>query len=120
LAFLDRPQVAGGEALAGLLRAGGAGSNTVDDHVTVLKMALAARPAHARPRPADRGSPRVLARSDSAGGTHLFAAACRARGVEFSFGFRVDERIQAIVGGGGGAHRFRLPESACRPPVRRG
>jgi Transposase DDE domain group 1 len=97
LAFLDRPEVAGGEALAGLLRAGNAGSNTAADHVTVLDMALAALPEHARPRPGDPGSPRVLARSDSAGATHAFAAACRTRGVGFSFGFPVDERIQAIV-----------------------
>ena len=41
LAFLDRPEVAGGEALAGLLRAGNAGSNTATDHVTVMTMALA-------------------------------------------------------------------------------
>ena len=97
LAFLDRPEVAGGEALAGLLRAGNAGSNTAADHVTVLGMALAQLPAQARPRPGDPGSPRVLARSDSAGATHVFAAACRKEGVEFSFGFPVDERVQAIV-----------------------
>jgi hypothetical protein len=97
LAFLDRPEVAGGEALAGLLRAGNAGSNTAADHVKVLDMALAALPERARPRPGDADSPRVLARSDSAGATHLFAAACRKRGVGFSFGFPVDERIQQIV-----------------------
>ena len=97
LAFLDRPEVAGGEALAGLLRPGNAGSNTAADHVTVLGMALAQLPAQARPRPGDPGSPRVLARSDSAGATHLFAAACRKEGVGFSFGFPVDERVQAIV-----------------------
>ena len=44
-----------------------------------------------------RRSPRVLARSDSAGATHVFAAACRTRGAGFSFGFPVDERIQKIV-----------------------
>jgi hypothetical protein len=97
LAFLDRPEIAGGEALAGLLRAGNAGSNTAADHVRVLDMALAQLPEDARPWPGDRASPRVLARSDSAGATHLFAAACRRRGVGFSFGFPVDERIQRIV-----------------------
>jgi hypothetical protein len=97
LAFLDRPEVAGGEALAGLLRPGNAGSNTAVDHVKVLDMALAALPERARPRPGDPDSPRVLARSDSAGATRLFAAACRKRGVGFSFGFPVDERIQHIV-----------------------
>src|SRR5512133_3719738 len=97
LAFLDRPEVAGGEGLAGLLRAGNAGSNTAADHVTVLDLALEALPAPDRPRPGDPSSPRVLARSDSAGATHVFAAACRQRGVGFSFGFPVDERIQQVV-----------------------
>ncbi|VBA60404.1 hypothetical protein LAUMK191_05504 [Mycobacterium attenuatum] len=45
LAFLDRPEIAGGEALAGLLRKGNAGSNTAADHITVLEQALASRPA---------------------------------------------------------------------------
>jgi DDE family transposase len=100
LCFLDRPEVAGGEALAGLLRPGNAGSNTAADHVEVLDMALAALPEQARPRPGDPDSsdgPRLLVRSDSAGATHAFAAACRGRGIGFSFGFPVDERIQAIV-----------------------
>jgi len=44
LAFLDRPEVAGGEGLAGLLRPGNAGSNTAADHVTVLDLALEALP----------------------------------------------------------------------------
>ena len=35
LAFLDRPQIAGGEALAGLLRTGNAGSNTASDPIIV-------------------------------------------------------------------------------------
>jgi Transposase DDE domain group 1 len=80
------------------LRPGNAGSNTAADHVKVLDMALAQLPDSARPRPGDPGSPRVLARSDSAGATHLFAEACRKRGVEFSFGFPAGERIQNIVG----------------------
>jgi hypothetical protein len=97
LAFLDRPEISGGEALAGLLRPGNAGSNTAADHVTVLEQALAALPEQARPRPGDRDSVQVVARSDSAGATHAFAQACRDRGVWFSFGFPVDIRIQAIV-----------------------
>ena len=51
LCFLDRPDVAGGEALAGLLRPGNAGSNTAADHLVVLDQALAALPEQARPRP---------------------------------------------------------------------
>lgn len=40
LAFLDGT----GEALAGILRSGNAGSNTAADHITVLNMALAQLP----------------------------------------------------------------------------
>jgi hypothetical protein len=108
LAFLDRPEVAGGEALAGLLRPGNAGSNTAADHIAVLEMALEALPAAARPRPSDPQGPRVLARSDSAGATHGFAAACREKGVGFSFGFPVDARVQWAVD--------LIPE-ACWAPV---
>jgi len=97
LAFLDRPEVSGGEALAGLLRPGNAGSNTAADHITVLEQALAALPEHARPCPGDPDTVRVVARSDSAGATHAFAKACRDRGVWFSFGFPVDARIQTVV-----------------------
>jgi Transposase DDE domain group 1 len=101
LAFLDRPEVSGGEALAGLLRPGNAGSNTAADHATVLDAALDAAldalPAQARPCPGDPDSVRVVVRSDSAGATHAFAKKCRDRGVWFSFGFAVDTRVQAIV-----------------------
>jgi hypothetical protein len=97
LCFLDRPEIAGGEALAGLLRPGNAGSNTAADHVTVLDMALASLPEQARPRPGDPAGPHLVARSDSAGATHAFADACRERGVQFSFGFPVDARIQKVV-----------------------
>jgi hypothetical protein len=97
LAFLDRPEVSGGEALGGLLRPGNAGSNTAADHIIVLEQALASLPEYARPRPGDPDSPRVVARSDSAGATHAFAQACRDRGLWFSFGFPVDTRIQQIV-----------------------
>jgi DDE family transposase len=101
LCFLDRPDVAGGEALAGLLRPGNAGSNTAADHIVVLDMALAALPENARPvyDPVAQTwtGPRLLARSDSAGATHGFAAACVERGLGFSFGFPVDHRIQRIV-----------------------
>jgi hypothetical protein len=113
LCFLDRPDVAGGEALAGLLRAGNAGSNTAADHIAVLDMALAALPEHARPRPGDRPGqwegPRLLARSDSAGATHAFAQACVERGVGFSFGFPVDTRIQRIVDA--------IPDSCWHPAI---
>jgi DDE family transposase len=97
LAYLDRPDVSGGEALAGLLRPGNAGSNTTADHITILDMALAALPAHARPRPGAADSPRVLVRTDAAGATHGFAAAARTAGCGFSLGFPIDEDVQAAI-----------------------
>ena len=113
LCFLDRPDLASGEALAGLLRPGNAGSNTAADHITVLDMAIAALPEHARPW-LDPGTdtwagPRLLARSDSAGATHAFAAACVERGVGFSFGFPIDFRVQAIVD--------LIPEDCWHPAI---
>ena len=94
LAFLDRPEIAGGEPLAGLLRAGNAGSNTAADHVTVLDHALESLPVGWRPIPGAPGAAQVLVRCDSAGATHGFAEACRAAGVGFSLGHPVDAHVQ--------------------------
>jgi len=94
LVFLDRPDIAGGEALAGLLRPGNAGSNTAADHITVLGWALDSLPADRHPDPNDPGAQKILVRSDSAGATHRFAAQCRAKGAGFSFGFAVDIRVR--------------------------
>ena len=97
LVFADRPDIAAGEALSGLLRPGNAGSNTAADHVTVLDEALASLHDGYRPVDGDPDSPQVLIRSDSAGATHAFAAHCRTRGVGFSFGFAVTEPVRAAV-----------------------
>ncbi len=97
LVFLDRPEIAGGEALAGLLRPGNAGSNTAADHITVLRWALQSLPLAYRPNPDDPGAQQVLVRSDSAGATHKFAAACRKAGAGFSFGYAVDARVRDAV-----------------------
>jgi hypothetical protein len=109
LCYLDRPELSGGEALAGLLRPGRAGSNTAADHIAVLDLALAALPEHARPRPGDPDGPRWLARADSAGATHGFLAALRARGLRFSVGFDVDAAVRAAI--------LALPESVWQPAV---
>jgi hypothetical protein len=94
LCFLDRPGIAGGEALAGLLRPGNAGSNTAADHVEVLRWALESLPEDWRPTPENPGGPKILVRCDSAGATHAFAEHCRAVGVGFSFGYAVDARVR--------------------------
>jgi hypothetical protein len=107
LAYLDRPDVSGGEGLAGILRPGNAGSNTTADHVEILGMALAALPEYARPRPGDPDSPQVLIRTDSAGATYGFAAACREAGCQYSLGFAVDADVQAAI--------LTLPADAWSP-----
>ena len=75
MAYLD----ATGEALAGLLRPGNAGSNTTADHVAVLDLAL-------EQLPVDPHEHEVIARTDSAALTHGFIDACRARDVRFAVG----------------------------------
>jgi hypothetical protein len=94
LVFLDRPDIAAGEALAGLLRPGNAGSNTTADHITVLTWALESLPAAYRPDPDNPDAPQVLIRSDSAGATHGFAAACRTAHVGFSLGCAVTAAVR--------------------------
>ncbi len=97
LCFLDRPEVSGGEALAGILRPGNAGSNTAVDHIAVLDLALAQLPAGVRPTPEVTDGPQVLVRADSAGATHAFLDACRSRGVRFSVGLPVDEAVRQAI-----------------------
>jgi hypothetical protein len=75
LAYLD----ATGEALAGILRPGNAGSNTAADHVALLDAALAQLPVDSTQR-------QVIARTDSAALTHGFIDACRERHVQFAVG----------------------------------
>ncbi|MGH3421713.1 MAG: IS1380 family transposase, partial [Streptosporangiaceae bacterium] len=94
LVFLDRPDIAAGEALAGLLRPGNAGSNTTADHLTVLGQALHALPPRYRPGPDNPDAPQILIRSDSAGATYGFAAACRDAHVGFSLGAAIDAGVR--------------------------
>jgi hypothetical protein len=92
LCFLD----ATGEALAGMLRPGNAGSNTAADHITVLGQALQQIPDAYR-----YGSP-ILIRSDSAGSSYEFLAhirGLREHGVhtEFSVGVAITTPIRAAI-----------------------
>lgn len=76
-----------GEALAGLLRKGRAGSNDAADHLSTLDRSLAQLPV--RPDEVD-----MLVRTDTAGATHDFTSGCRARGVRFSVGLPIDQRAR--------------------------
>ncbi|WP_285475054.1 IS1380 family transposase [Actinoplanes sp. NBRC 101535] len=92
LCFLDNT----GEALAGLLREGRAGSNTTADHITVLDQALAQIPDAHR-----HGTP-ILLRSDSAGSSHGFLAHIRSwrerhLDIRFSVGAAITEPVRAAI-----------------------
>ena len=98
LAFLD----ATGEALAAILRPGNAGSNTTDDHVALLGMALAQLPV-------DPQRVEVIARADSAALTHGFVDACRAAQVRFSVGHDLTAPIRTAC--------LAVPARRWRPAV---
>jgi hypothetical protein len=86
MAYLD----ATGEALAGLLRPGNAGSGTAVDHVTVLDDALFQLPV-------DPTVVEVIARSDTAGCSHGFLDACHDRNVRFVVGHQLTAKIAKII-----------------------
>ncbi|MGH3557206.1 MAG: IS1380 family transposase [Mycobacterium sp.] len=89
-----------GEALAGLLRPGNAGSRTVTDHITVLDAALAQLPLHP-------GRQQIICRTDAGGTSHELASACRGRDVRFIGGAPMRaERAELIL---------TLPRSRWRP-----
>jgi Transposase DDE domain group 1 len=89
LAYLDRGGGTG-EALAGILRPGNAGSNTAQDHIEVLDLALAQLPRPARDQP-------LLVRADTGGATHGFTDHLRQRGIRFSISLPADERVRQAV-----------------------
>lgn len=91
-----------GEALSGLLRPGNAGANTVADHVSVLDAAVAQLPAQiARGHHAgDDGSlvaRELVVRADSAGCTHGFVWAARARNIGFFVVARSNAQVHAAI-----------------------
>ena len=92
LCFVD----ATNDALAAMLRPGNAGSNTAVDHVELLDAALAQLPVKTKVADPVHGE-WMLARADSAGATHGFVDALRARGLEFSIGFPMDEAVRLAV-----------------------
>jgi hypothetical protein len=92
LCFLDGT----GEALAGMLRPGNAGSNTAVDHITVLDQAL-----HQIPDVHRHGVP-ILIRTDSAGCSQAFLThirGLREQGLhtELSVGVAITEPLRAAI-----------------------
>jgi len=88
-AWLDRGDGTG-EALAGILRPGNAGSNTAQDHIDVLAMALLGLPKKVRGQP-------ILVRADTAGATHAFVNDLVRRKLWFSIGFPLEPDVQAAI-----------------------
>jgi hypothetical protein len=89
LCYLD----ATGEALAGILRPGNATPFSAADHVALLELALAQLPV----TPDPEGGVAMLVRTDSAGASHLFVEALRARSIEFSLGFQMHEHVRLAI-----------------------
>jgi Transposase DDE domain group 1 len=92
LAFLDRPgDPCGGEPLAGLLRPGNAGANTVADQIEVAEEALEQLPAeHA-------ADSEIVLRFDSAGATHGLLNWAREGRIRFSIGFDLTEPVRKAI-----------------------
>jgi hypothetical protein len=89
-AFVDHGPEGSGEPLAFLLRKGNAGSNTVTDHKTVIRAALAQLPGRRR-----RGK-NILVRVDGAGGTHELLAWLTRRRLSYSVGFSLPGDADSI------------------------
>jgi hypothetical protein len=99
LCFLDGT----GEAPAGILRPGNAGSNTAADHKQVLDLAL----AQLDPQALDG---EILVRADGAGATHELTEYCREGNLLFSFGFDLSQPVlEAII---------TMPEDAWTDAIR--
>ncbi len=91
-----------GEALAGLLRRGNAGFNTACDHIEVLEQALAQLPA-------EQVGPGLLVRADRAGATHELLDHVATRGLRFSVGLDLTERVRQAI--------LAVPEADWRPAL---
>lgn len=98
LAYLD----ATGEALAGMLRPGNAGSGTASDHIAVLDDALDQLPL-------DPNDVEVIARADSAGWSHDFVEHCQARHVNFVIGHQLTVDIAKVL--------VDIPKRAWTPAI---
>jgi hypothetical protein len=91
------------EALGGLLRAGNAGSNTADDHKTVIDRALGQIPAEYVE------TLEILVRADTAGATHGLTDYCREASIRFSVGYELTEQVRQAI--------LQIPEDAWVPAL---
>ena len=94
LAYCDET----GEALAGMLRPGNAGSNTAADQIAVVEQALQQIPSE------HVANVEILVRADSAGATHDVLDFCREGRLRFSVGDELTEQVRAAI--------LKIPDSA--------
>jgi hypothetical protein len=106
-AFVDHGPDGTGEPLAFGLRAGNVGSNTVVDHIAVIRAALAQLPGHQQGRRPGRN---VLIRIDGASGTHELPAWLTRRRLAYSVGFSLPGDLAAIQ-----AQLASIPDDAWEP-----
>ncbi len=93
LAFVDHGETGTGEPVAMLLRPGNAGSNTADDHIAVVRDALAQLPFTTD----SRVGRKVLIRTDGAGGTHAFLDWLTTQRLSYSVGFGLTDAMVAAL-----------------------
>lgn len=93
LAFVDHGRGGTGEPVAALLRPGNAGSNTVEDHKTVINAALAQLPFTS----GYRVGRKVLVRTDGAGGTHGLIEYLEKRRLSYSVGFTLNATLAGLI-----------------------
>jgi Transposase DDE domain group 1 len=91
-----------GEVLAGVLRPGNAGANTVSDHLIVLDSAIAQLPTaigagHRSGDDAALATRTIVVRADSAGCTEGFLSGCRARNISFFVTARSNPQVRAAI-----------------------
>jgi hypothetical protein len=87
LAYCDQT----GEALAGMLRPGNAGSNTAVDQIDVVEQALQQVPGE------HIADIQIVVRADSAGATHQLLQYCREGRLLFSTGYELTESVRAAI-----------------------
>jgi len=94
LAYCDET----GEALAGMLRPGNAGSNTAADQIAVVEQALEQIPA------GEIEDIEILVRADSAGATHDLLDFCREGRLRYTVGYELSEAVRTAI--------LQVPEAA--------
>ena len=93
-----------GDALSALLRGGSAGSNTARDHIEVFRLGCDQLPEWVQEEP-------MLVRCDSAGASHDFLNAVRAREkAKFWVGFELREEVREAI--------LKVPEEAWEAAIR--